>query len=659
MPKKTASWSKKFLKTLLLLSVINILSTQTFAGTDPPITYLEKEPDTPDGKNGWYVKPVKITLTGEDLESGVKEINYKINDGNWIKKDFSNSLNLAPNPSFETSSLNPPLNTQDWEISNSNPGGSYSRDVLIYQPDFASTSVKIVSTENTWHSIDNYDMFAAASSFNNMSASVWMRTSNVSGNAYFNVYSISQDALGNKTTTLETTSGTLTGTSDWTKLSVNFTTTAENVIGVYLEIGTSGTGTIWIDAVSISKSNVPTTSFYVSNDGNHTIQYYAVDKAGNEETTQSESFKIDQTPPSNWGNAGAIRELSGDAGSEHRVYVYIEVTDQTSGISSLSDRFQYTTNHQNVTTFGYFSDLLACNSTWMEDGWLDPITLIIYPESGGKTGQLLTPKIDFCNSDWKICKWTRFYAEDNAGNWAIKDICINGPWIKIRGKGVVRANQNIDMVAEAPVDEYNTDGLIEIGGNSINFFSSSEDMYYGNIDAPTDYDYQKLFDITKGTKTQISVSDDLISSDGVYFIDGDYEIKSQKVPNDYDSIVFNQVVFVNGDLRISDDIEVSNVSTALFVVSGNVEVDKKVEDVGIGIFTDGILYSGYNLGEGETCKTLNMNGIFTAQRFAFYRTLLGQNNEKDPAESIVYEPKYVIKMGEYIGNNAIRWISSN
>ena len=659
MPRRCSYSFGNLLKIFLSVHFFAFFMLKSYAGTTPPTSYVDIEPDTPDGNNNWYLQPVKVTLTAEDLESGVKEINYKIDDGDWVTKNFSNSLNLAPNPSFESSSLNPPLNTQDWEVSNSNPGVSYSRDTLIYQPDFASTSVKINSTENNWHSINNYDMFAAASSYNNMSASVWLRTSNVSGNAYFNVYSISEDLSGIKTTTFITSSGTLTGTNGWTKLSVNFTTSAENVIGVYLEIGMSGTGTTWIDAASINKSGVPTTSFYVSNDGYHTIQYYSSDKAGNEETIQSKSFKIDQTPPGNWGNAGAVRELSGDQGSEHRIYVWIEVTDQTSGISSLSDKFQYTTNHQDVTSFGYFSDLLACNSTWMEDQWLNPITLTIYPESSGKTARLLTPKIDFCDSNWKVCKWTRFYAEDNAGNWAVKDTCINGPWIRIRGKGIVRSNEGIDMVAEAPLDEYNTDGLIEIGGNSINFFDSSESIYYGEIEPPTDYDYQKFFDSARGTKTQLSTSDDLVSSSGIYYITGDYEVTKQKIPNDYSSTNFDQIVFVDGNLRISNDLEVDVSSTSLFIVSGDVEIDKSVENVNVAIFTDGTLYSAYNLGEGETCKTLNMNGVFSANKMAFYRTLLGQGNEKDPAENIVYEPKYIIKMAEYIGNNSIRWVSSD
>jgi len=652
---KVSEFKRYFKNSLFFLSVI-FLSIPTFAGTTPPITTFEKEPEIPDGNNDWYRQPVKITLSASDLESGVKEIFYRVDEGSWVKKDFSNSLNLAPNPSFEISSATPPLDTQDWKISNSNPGGTYTRDTLVYMPSFANTSIKIDSTEDTWHSIDHYDMFAAATSFNSMSAYVWIKTLSISGNAYFNIYSISQESMGQITTNFIKSSPAVTGTNDWTKLSTNFTPTAENVIGVYIEIGFSGTGSIWIDAANISKSNTPTTSFYVSSDGYHTVEYYSVDKAGNIETTKSEGFKIDQTPPSNWGNSGAVRELSNDPGSEHRVYVWVEVTDNTSGISPLSDKFQYTTNHQSITTFGYFSDLLACNSTWMENQWLSPITI---QPLGGNTVKLLTPKIDFCDSNWKVCKWTRFYAEDNAGNSISKDICLNGPWVRVRGEGVVRANQNIDMVSEAPVDENNTDGLIEIGGNSINFFNSSKSWYQANITPPKDYDYQKLFDMVSQPKTQISTTGDLVSSSGPYVIEGDYEITSQKIPNNYGTATFNQIVFIRGNLKISNDIFVSPASTALFVVQGNVEIDKKVENVKIGIIADGNIHTAYNLSEGETCKTLNMSGIFTANKITFVRTLLGNSNEKDPAEDITYEPKYILKMNDLIGSNKVKWVYSD
>src|SRR3990167_10511043 len=80
-----------------------LLFTRTsLADVTPPTTTYVQTPSSPDGNNGWYKTPVRFDLTATDLESGVKEINYRINEGIWQKVSFSDSLNLVQNPSFET-----------------------------------------------------------------------------------------------------------------------------------------------------------------------------------------------------------------------------------------------------------------------------------------------------------------------------------------------------------------------------------------------------------------------------------------------------------------------------------------------------------------------------------------------------------------------------
>ncbi len=635
------------------MTITLFLSTISFAGTTPPETSIEKDPTDPDGNNGWYVSPVKITLDANDLESGVKEINYKIDSGSWQKKDFSKPLNLTPNPSFETSEANPPLNTTDWKKSSEDLGTSYSRDILIYKPEFPTTSIKIDSAIEGWHSINHSESFSAASSYSNMSAYVWLKTTNVSESAFFNIYAISQDLLGNQTISFVKSSPSVTGTNDWTKISTNFAIAVDDVVGVYMEAGFSGTGTLWIDAANISNSPEPTTSFYVSTDGNHTVEYYSVDNAGNIENTKNTTFKIDATPPGNWRDSGAVR---GFFGSDHEIYVWITVDDATSGLSPFTDKFQYTTRvHEG--DFGRFSNLLSCNSTWNSNGWVILVTVPLFLQ-GSKSATLFTPKVDLCDSNWKDCsKSIRFYSEDMAGNVALKDMCINGPWIKVRGEGVVRANQNIDMLSEGYED--NTDGLIEIGGNSISFFNSSKGLYATNTASPPEYDYQKLFDMTTSSKTQISTTGNLIASSGVYHINGDYEIKGNRIPSGYNNADFNQIVFVNGNLTISNNIQVSHSSTALFIVSGDIKISESVTNIEIGLFSNNTIYTAYDIEEGKECKALILKGVFTAEKINFQRTLQGTRNEKNPSEDITYEPKYVIKMAEYIGINSIRWVYSD
>ena len=650
MPSKTNAVRKLF--ALSVFSVVGLLFCFNTLAADAtaPITTATKSPSSPDGKNGWYVTPVEITLQSTDLDSGVKEINYKIDSLSWQKVDFSNSLNLAPNPSFEFSDENPPINTKDWTVGTIDGFVNYARDTSEYKPGFETTSLRINSTGAGWHSVNHAAMFAVATPYSNMNAYAWIKSSSVTGTAYFKVYAVSQDINGVKTVTPLATSSTLSGTNDWTQLAVNFVVNVPNAIGVYLEIGLDGAGTIWTDAADITNSLSPSTTFTVSTDSIlHTVQYYAVDRAENTETTKNLTFKLDQTSPGNWSDSGAVRAPQG---SVHELYVWTNVDDYTSGISTLSNKFQYTTPRN--AGYGYFSNLLGCNSTWRANQWA---ALVPPSTPGAQTAYLITPKVDFCDSNWKTCHYVKFYAEDMAGNTAAKETCLYGPWIKVRGKGIVRSNTTIDMLSEA--DDYNTDGLIETGGVYSTFFDSSTNYYASESPAPPDYNYSKFYSMTTSSKTTISTSGNLVASSGVYKIDGNYTITSGKIPGTYSTATFNQIVFVNGDMTISSNIKVANSSTALFIVKGNVKISKNVTETSIGIISDGTISTAYDLAEGDYCSTLTLKGIFTANKFLFTRTLQGTKNDQYPSEDITYEPKYAIKLVDYMGSNSIKWVSSD
>ena len=238
-------------------------------------------------------------------------------------------------------------------------------------------------------------------------------------------------------------------------------------------------------------------------------------------------------------------------------------------------------------------------------------------------------------------------------------MCINGSWIRVRGEGIVRANQNIDMIAEVPSGEYNTDGLIEVGEHSINFFNSSKNIAYYEAEVPEEYDYQKFFDTVRGEKTQISTSGNLISSSGIYYINGNYEISGNKIPSNYSTSVFNQIVFVNGNLTISSNIAVSKQSTTLFIVKGNVNIDEDVTAVSVGLISDQTIDTAYNFSDKGKRNSIEIKGILIANKVAFKRSLQGTGNKKFPAEDITYEPKYVLKMSDYIGNNTVKWVYSD
>lgn len=640
-----------FILFLVILIVLFFGSKPVFADTTAPITSVIQTPASPDGNNGWYVNPVQFQLTATDLESGVKEINYRINGGSWQTESFSNSLNLAPNPSFETNGP-APSNLDQWKTDNNDGFVSFAKDNGEYYPGFASASSRIIATQGPWHSINNRENFSAASPFANMTASVWVKTQSVTGTAYFKIFVVAQDGTGPMTYTQVGQSNVVSGTAGWTQLSLDFVANDANAIGVYMDLGLDSDGTLWSDAVSISDSitNATTTVTLSSDGANQTLEYYSVDRADNVElhscpTTNCSTISIDTSPPGSWYGSGAVRSLGG---SEHEVYVYTNVLDPTSGISTNTNKYMYTVTAQ--PGFGHFEDLIHCNTPWHQDEWE---SLLTYPSSNGQHDvNIVTQKTDFCDSNWKICKSVRFYAEDVAGNTATKDFCINGPWIKFRGEGIVRSNQNIDMISEPNV--HNTDALIELGGNIIDFFTSSRNWIAKSIQAPKDYTFDSLLSQIGSTTPLI---DDLIAADGVYYYNGDYEIDNQAIPNNYDDATFNQIVFINGDLLISNDIVIDPASTALFVVKGNVDISKQVRDAHIAIFTDGNFNTAYNLNEGEATNTIVFKGIYSANKFIFERTLQGTGNQNDPSDDFTFEPKYLIQLRDYFGENHIIWKS--
>ena len=205
--------------TLLTLSLM-VLSVPAYAGTTPPTTVLVKTPSLPNGKNSWYVTPVGITLSSTDLNSGVATINYKVDTGNWVSIPKSDTLNLAPNPSFETEHAGSSINTLSWEAGLQDGQATYSRDPVGAA--FDAISIKINSTGAAWHSINHTVTYSAAAPLSNMSAEVWFKTNSVVGTAGFDIYAVLQDLEGNLTYSLIDTSPTITGTNNWTKISKTF-----------------------------------------------------------------------------------------------------------------------------------------------------------------------------------------------------------------------------------------------------------------------------------------------------------------------------------------------------------------------------------------------------------------------------------------------------
>lgn len=615
----------------------------------PPTTTYSINPAAPNGSNGWYVTPVTITLNATDLDSGVSSVNYRINNGNWVTENFSETLNLAPNPSLEITDPTSNINTQGWTARDPDAAVTpYIRDSTEYLPGYENFSIKINANSGGWHWISNQGNYAIATPYSNMTASAWIKTNAVEEYAGFDVYAL----LNDFSSVLLASSNRVTGTLDWTYVSTDFTVNAPNVLGVYLTIGVYGKGIVNIDSVTINDSLVTTSKeISVGTDGEYTIEYYSKDRANNSEiyncslNTNCKTFKIDTTPPGNWHDSGAFRGLFG---ASHELYVYTNVDDVTSGLSVFTDRYQYQTD-TNPGSFGKYSNILSCNSTWQPNM---SVFLISPPFSPGvHSAYLLTPKTNFCNNDWKTCKTVRFFAEDMAGNEAAKDFCINGPWVRFRGQGIVRVNNNIDMLSE-PEDE-NTDGLTDLGGTQANYFTSTTDWYVRSNPVTKVYDYNEI--LSQVSATPITRTS-LTTTSGVYRINSNFEIKNSTIPSGFTSSTFNQIYFINGDLTISNNLSIASGATVAFVVSGNVNIAKTVTGVSAALIASGNIHSAYDISEGEGSSTLTLRGLFSANKIILGRTLQGTNNADTPAEDFIYEPKYLTKLRGYFGRSSVVWI---
>lgn len=639
---------------LVNFSTKNVIKTYA-QGTDTqaPSTVHSLNPSSPDGNNSWYISPVQIQLDATDLGSGVKRINYRIDGGTWLSKTFEGTQNRVTNPSFELGASTSTGATA-WYASVEDPEATYQRTSEDFAPEYSNNSLKITATAGTWHGINNKATYADATSYDNMTAAIWAKTQDVTGNMYFNVYAVEPNGQ-NYIYTLLDTSPAISGNNDWTKISLDFTVDVPNAVGVYIDAGLAGPGTVWFDAASISSSltNTSTTITISDDNANHTVEYYSEDYSGNVEDSSCTSpknncaeFKLDQTPPSNWSNLGSEHR----SGNNHQLFVFVDVEDETSGLSANtgnSNKYQYTTHK--YPEFGYYSDLDKCQKNdWESGGWVN--LGIGVQNNGDNSAYLETQRTNFCNSNWKQCKDVRFYAEDMAGNVDYKYWCLKGPWVKVRGEGIVRSNHNIDMSGEGSED--NTDGLIEAGGYSIDAFRSSKSWKAKSLKKQTTPEYEELYEMTED-KTEIE-DGNLVAESGVFEIKGDLFINSSTIPGNYGNAAFNQIVFVDGDILITDDVSIRDESTALFIVNGNVQIDKSVNNVGIAIIASGNIETAYNIDpENDTVNTLNMQGFYIADTIQFQRTL--NDNESTPAESIIFEPKYLIQQKNLFQTSSIEW----
>lgn len=659
--KSVLIFSLVFSVTFVVQSTVT-LAEETSCQEDPtpPTTTYELLPSSPNGENGWYNTPVDIKLSASDQDTGIGSIFYKIDNLNWQQVVFNSSAtNTLLNPSFEQIGPLSQCGVQFWELSVNDPQVSCQQ---VTNPVMEGlNAVQLDASGGTVHGISNKTNFVPATPYQSLSISSWMQVEGQYARARFSVNAVYIDPTGNQNYVQIATSNVLipqqtldeNGQLVWLAngyLDKQVVLNNPTVIGIYIDFQLLGPGKLIVDDAQILDSYKPSeTTLTVGSDSEaHTVEYFSTNNDNCPEASSCVNnincinFKIDQTPPSNWRNAGAIRGL---IGNPYELYVFAEVDDVTSGLSVFTDKYNIKTEVN--PGYGTHQFKLNCQSTWQPDDWDTLITPPFNP--GAKTAYLLTPKTSYCNDNWNLCKKTQFYIKDLAGNESKKAFCINGPWIKARGNGIVRANNNIDMLAEG-VDD-NTDGLIISGGSNIDFFSSSKNWKIFQNLSMEEPDTQKMISNLSVPTQQITTMP-LPNTTGAYTYLSDLTLNAQDIP---DSLADDQVivVFVNGTLTINSDIDFNSKGSYLFGVKGNVYISKDVSKIEAGIVTNNDIHTAYDVEEGDATPSLELYGIFTAENFNFQRTLQGTNNTITPSEIFYYEPKFLIHYEDFFLKSSV------
>lgn len=600
-------------------------SKLAYCDSTPPETISVLDPAGPDGDNGWYVNPVAVTLDASDLESGIKEINWKIGDRTWQKRTFTQTLNMMLNSSFEE-------DTNGWSFFGAL--GSEGQRTSLESKD-GSYSVSIISSQGGVSYWANKPSYVIVSPWETISLGVWMKGDNILGNgSYIKVYVITSE--GDQ---LLYTSSPRAGTFDWVYESKDLVIASDSAYGLYLELVLDGTGTIYFDSVYAAyASEAPQVEFVVSDNGFIELRYYSVDFAGNQEAEKLAAFKTDTLAPMNWRNFETER-----AGNAHTLISRIDVSDNTSGLSSSNSEFQYSVLDEYF--WGYFDDYGDCRGEFNWGGWLGLSSIFV---GGDLTGTLVTPVVNYCNSNWLICKAIRFKVSDMAGNEATKEICINGTWVKVVG-GDVASLDHINMTSGA---EDNTDGVIASHG-SISNFTSSNGWYLYDYPGNNNYSYYD-YNYLKDTLLPSETVDKLPVESGIYITGGNFYITSSSIPSDYNSKVFTNVLFVNGNLVISDSFVMNEASGTVFVVKGDVLINKSVDTVYGFFLVDGKFDTSYNGGLANDNVTIY--GGVRADYFDLSRSLKNSNNGGVPSERFIYDPKYLIDFVPIFGKVIVRWV---
>lgn len=585
----------------LLLGGIFLPQRASAADGTPPVSIAVLTGNF--GSNDWYTSTVAVNIRSEDLESGIKSITYRIDSNQPVTDNFTTSENLLANPSFELGSID------GWTVSG---GATFSQDGSTAR--FDTNSAKIVSSTagfKYWQPISGIALTAGKT----YTFSAWVRYSGVIG-------------VGVKLVLDNVATTPLTGSGNWARVYLNYQPLTSGSFTP--QLGVDGPGTVNFDGAALYEAAFPAESgFVVSTAGNHTVTYQATNNDNVTESQKNVSFKIDAAGPSGWRNL-----ISTESGNDHTFTFSIDVDDPISGLDTPAGQYQYSLD--GGATWGRYSDLERCNSTWIPDGWVPTTQTPSTP--GSSTTTMRTPRTDFCDSNFAGCsKKIRFQIRDLAGNTSSKDNCINSAWFQGQGGGL----HSVGDVAPAAAST--VDFLASSNGSITNLTSGKGWVFPGYSLAWTvgsvytswrDQHYQGAAALPGGQLPS--------SGAGFYKVTSSYTVDRNTLPTNIATADVNAVVFIDGNLSMDEDFSMKAASAYVFVVSGDVLVDGNVQNI-----------AGYYLAQGKfddhnggpSNKQLVLTGAVWANgELRLERDLGKPANTGTPAE------KFILPAGTFLNS---------
>ncbi|MGQ9517781.1 MAG: OmpL47-type beta-barrel domain-containing protein, partial [Anaerolineae bacterium] len=280
----------------------------------PPLTMYATEGTAGDG--GWFRSPVTITLTPTDLASGPAATYYRLDAGSWISgtkltvssegthslvfysRDYAGNLEASQGISVNID-VTPPL--PPFGLSSQPAGWTKTNAFTVTWSSFADLSgiggaYYKLNAEPT-HPADGTYVAGAANQIVGIQVPeegkhtiyLWLRDG--AGNANHLTRNVLNQALWLDITP-PTTTHVLTGS-----LGLNGWYTSPVQVGLSAVDALSGVDRFFYRILGMTDWNQGQ-FFTITTSGRHSIQYYAVDAAGNEESTKTGFVRVDlEAPP--------------------------------------------------------------------------------------------------------------------------------------------------------------------------------------------------------------------------------------------------------------------------------------------------------------------------------------------------------------------------